>query len=483
MPAVLLVAFACSLPALRNGLAGDDQGLIVSNPQLAAASPLPLFSRAFASGAPAAYRLPVSYYRPLTSLSFWLDRRLWGLNPLPYHLHNLLLNVLATALVFLVLNLLLASPAFAALGSLLFALRPMHAEPIAWISGRTDLLMSVLVLAAFYLFLRSESRLRNARRQLSVFGVAAFTLALLAKETAVVFPAFYLLWFIFARTPGPRTAKNWTVPAVLFVLTAGFLTARSGILGSVARLTPDTAPGQFPVLMLNTLGLYIKLFFAPFSHRPYYPFRPDFLSADAYGLLAVLFTVTALILLGRLRERVGSSGLWWALLFLLPVLNLLFLSGPIAAERFLYLPSFGLILLLATIVRRLTLERRRLAAVATALSLVAASLLATNLLAAIPVWRSDLSLAEAMVKATPDFPMARNSLGVAYYSKGERALARQEFQHALDARPDYLRALVNLARLELAEGNPDSARPLLEQARQLAPNDPQVRALLPALTR
>jgi tetratricopeptide (TPR) repeat protein len=597
-----------TLPALKNRFCGDDLGLIVNNPQLAATSPLPLLTRSFASGAVAAHRLPVSYYRPLTSSSFWLDRHLWGLRPLPYHLHNLLLNLACVVFVFLILNLLLSSPIAAAIGSLLFALHPMHAESVAYVSGRTDLLMSVFVLAAFYLLLLAHKRMD---RRLVALAIVAFALALLAKETAVMFPFFCLAWFVSAelihrrdgnRESGPRGRLGWIVFAALLVTTAGYLTTRAGILGPGLRLTPDVRPAQFPALVLNTLGLYFKLFFFPFRHQPYYPFRADFRSFNGYGAFAIGIVLLAVVaakvrILNSsfgLRHSSFFLGLSWTLLFLLPVLNLLFLSGPIAAERFLYLPSFGMILLVAALVHRFVRARRRMSLAVVTVSLAVAVMLAINLLTNLSIWRDDLTLSRAIAKATPDFAMAHNSLGVALKEQGQvtaaepefaraislkpdyaeahnnlgatrealgdrnsalaeyrlavnydstyavarnnlgaalgalgepdsaiveflaalrfdpdnaeahnnlgvtyyslltshyspltthyKELARQEFLSALKLRPDYVRALVNLARLELADGNRDAARDLLDRARRIAPDDRQVQALLPVLS-
>ena len=266
----------------------------------------------------------------------------------------------------------------------------MHAESIAWVSGRTDLLAAVFVLGSFYLLLRSTRPWHTA------LGVTAFALALLAKETAVMFALFYLLWALVRR-------KGWLIPATLLVLAAGFFALRAGVLGSSFRLTPGVSAGQFPALMLSTLGLYVKLFFFPFAHQPYHPFRPDFLSANAYGLLAVLFAVAVFLLLqsrpvaptgsvrGPTDSPSGRFGLWWALLFLLPVLNLLFLSGPIAAERFLCVPSFGFAWLVVALGQRLSARRRRLAQASVAVSLLISVTMGVGLLNTIPTRRSDLS--------------------------------------------------------------------------------------------
>ena len=149
--------------------------------------------------------------------------------------------------------------------------------------------------------------------------------------------------------------------------------------------------------------------------------------------------------------------LWWALLFLLPVLNLLFLGGPIAAERFLYLPSFGFVLLVAALVRRFVQHHRRMSLAAKAVSLVVAVLLAFSLLATLSIWYDDLTLSQAMVKTSPDFAMAHNSLGVALKEQGRTADAAREFGRAVSLKPDYAEAHNNLGTTKEAMGDRSAA--------------------------
>jgi Flp pilus assembly protein TadD len=226
---------------------------------------------------------------------------------------------------------------------------------------------------------------------------------------------------------------------------------RSVVVHSPLRLTPGVAAGQFPALVLNSLGLYLKLMFLPFWHQPYYPFRPDFLTVNAYGIAASLFGAAVLLLLFRFHLRTAFAGGWWALLFLLPVANLLFLSGPIAAERFLYLPSFGLILVPAMLLNRLQPGSRARALGGIVILLSAA--FALNAARTSRVWRSDLSLAQAMTRATPDFPMAHHRLGVALKYTGNPTGAAAEFRQAVKLKPDYAEAHTSLGTLLEAQGD------------------------------
>jgi pimeloyl-ACP methyl ester carboxylesterase len=149
---VLLVAGLASLaylPTLKYGFVWDDRALIVDNQDLDAPSPARFFGQSFTHWWAKKGLVPDAYYRPLVMTSFWLDHKAWGTNPYGFHLTNVLLNTIASVLVAALLVELLGRswPAFVA--GLVFALHPAHVESVAFVSGRTDVMMAVFVLLAF----------------------------------------------------------------------------------------------------------------------------------------------------------------------------------------------------------------------------------------------------------------------------------------------------------------------------------------------
>lgn len=454
---ILAASLIVYLPALRNGFVGDDQGLIVNNTRLGQASFLELFGQEFARGATAAHELRVTYYRPLVNLSFWLDRRIWGLNPLGFHLHNLLLNLIAAFLVYLLLLRLIPRPLIAGPAGLLFALHPMHAESVAFISARTDLLMSVLILLAFYFLLAVRPPTRKTNWLPVVLAAICFALALLAKETAIMFAAFPPIWLLLFDRGQDVRRDNWVTSGAFILVAVIHFALRTTVLHSAIRVTPNVAASQFPALMLNTFGLYLKLFFLPFWHVPYYPFDDRFLSFTGYALAALGYIIGAAILFRKWRSPVAPAGFWWGSLFLVPVLNLLFLSGPLAAERFLYLPSFGFVLLLGAIADRFGPRLGPATYSFGGCAAVLAVLFGINTARYTRVWHDDLAFGQAMTAATPDFAMAHNSLGVALENRGDLAGARREFQAAVGLNPDYALAHNNLGSIEEAQGDLNAA--------------------------
>src|SRR6185295_4339407 len=182
LPALLLLAITvvAYLPVLSAGFIWDDDDYVTQNALLQQPGGL---SRIWTEvGA-------TSQYYPLVFTSFWIENKLWGLDPTGYHLTNVLLHALAAILLWRVL-LRLRIPG-ALLAGALFAVHPIHVESVAWITERKNVLSAVFFLAALLLFFRfrppGEPSAGWRKRPGTDYGLAllAFTAALLAKTVAV----------------------------------------------------------------------------------------------------------------------------------------------------------------------------------------------------------------------------------------------------------------------------------------------------------
>src|SRR5438046_7687303 len=154
--ALALLVVAAYLPALHAGFIWDDDAYVTANATLRTLDGL---RRIWLE--PGA----VPQYYPVTFTSFWLEYRLWGLDPVGYHLVNVLLHALNAALVWRILRR-LGLPA-AWLAAALFALHPMQVESVAWVTERKNVLLAALALAALFIALGDEER-TSWRRDLAV---------------------------------------------------------------------------------------------------------------------------------------------------------------------------------------------------------------------------------------------------------------------------------------------------------------------------
>ncbi|UCG41718.1 MAG: tetratricopeptide repeat protein [candidate division WOR-3 bacterium] len=445
-------SFLLYLPTLGHDLVWDDTSLISENLLLAGSSPLDLLGREFWAGSPGdPGETARSFYRPLTVFSFWLDQRVAGTNPAWFHLVNILLNAGVAALVTLLIWDLLGSAVWAGLGGLLFGAHSSHVESVAFVSGRTDLLAGLLVLAAALGLVRS---LRPNRFVWAWLVVTAFPLALLSKETAIVFPILVALAPPLVQTG--YTRRHWLLAAATASLGLGYLVLRSRVLGAMLPRPDLGAPVARLFEVGNTLGLYLGMFFWPLGHHQVkFPADPSFTGPTAYVVLALVFVAALPLAAVRHRLRVALFGGAWTFLFLLPVLNVVRI-GPQAAERLIYLPSAGLVLVVITLLVSLTGVSRALGRTAVASSLVMTFVLGVDAFNRSRVWRDEGTLFAAMAAEAPTAPSAyANLANTVRFKDPDSAITL--YRKTLEFDPGYSAAHLNLGVLLSQQGTHDSA--------------------------
>lgn len=523
---------------LGAGFVYDDYPYVVENADLRGGpGRLPdLFRSSFPSFAPER-----GLYRPVTAATYLLDR-IGDAAPSPVRHHAT--NILLAGAMVLAVHVLLRRvlPAAAALvGALLFAVHPVHAEAVAWVTGRSEILAATfgcLALAGFLDCARGGGRWGKLAA-----ACLALAAGILAKENAaVVLPLFVLAVLVL-----PDVAERRAVPAAVAALgaTAGALAIRFAVLGALApaagqRVGAAGLPGRMP-LVFAAAGEHLRLLLWPHPlHVERMPLAPTAWS-DA-SVIAGMLTVTAwAALLVVLRRRRGPWLLaTWPVVALLPVLHLVPI-GETVAERFLLLPSVGFCGLLGwalTTGSRAAGARRILAAVmiaAGAAGTVQAAAawkdersLWRNAIAhspesagawaglgdsdahagepdqAVPRYRkaleidpgltvARLALATALerigdsrgaleesrraVLDAPDHPAALNNLGARLARAGRTGEAEELFRRAVAAAPRYAPALRNAALAALDGGRPDEARAFLERARAADPQLPGLQEL------
>jgi protein O-mannosyl-transferase len=456
----VVLALAVHFNVLQNGFVWDDIVLLTEEGRTGMAQ----------------QAAPESYYRPVGSMSYRMDRKLWDQNPFGYHLTGLALHACATLLVTLLgLRLFAESPRrvpIATFAGLLFAVHPVHAEAVAWIAGRNDLLPTVFLLIAALAHLAG----RQGTRAVWTFPVflSAMTLALLSKETAapylLVFPLYdLLLW----PRPGPRWRRLLTPSTGLLVfLGLVYVILRIQTLGNLTGRLPLREGGLGDHLhgVLSATGFYMKHLIFPYPLNVFIGL-PEMTSAigtlyTGLGLLAFL-AAAGLTFWGRGARF--AIGLWSVLLGLAAplVLSMTTLVHVPVAERYLYLPSVGFVYIAAGGLFALSnrLRDRHFVVRPQAILLIAA----TTVLMAFSyasyhrnqVWLNETALWEDAVRKSPRAALPHNRLGKDYVRAGRLEDAQREFLLALEGQgyPGILAsAAINLGgtyyeqgRLELAE--------------------------------
>jgi cytochrome c-type biogenesis protein CcmH/NrfG len=414
-------------------------------------------------------------YRPLLFLTFAAEVAWFGRSAAVMHVTNVILGLLAMLVAFAVASALLRSRAGGVAVAGMFALHPLHVEPVSYLSARADLLSGLLALSSAGLALWAGSR--RAREGGGRGLVAAlvsgscllFLLSLFAKEGTIGLPlAVGALWLIDRRRRlvGPILALLAMVP-LYFVVRAIVLSGAPAMAhgGSVLR----------GALALPGLALqYLVSFVAPADLSVVRPLRFEYVVA---GWIAAVLAV-GLIVRARLRPpqtpapesapaRFVAGGLGWAVATTGPAAVVAAMMG-VAADRYAYLPVFGFALAAVALARALWEAwprwRTVMAASATGWALLCTG--ASHL--AIAAWKDPVALYENAVHAEPESSAAHYGMGVVRSQDGRWRESMTAFETAAALDPANMRAWNNLAVVYLNFGRLDDAQRAARRALHLS---------------
>ena len=415
---LLLAGLLVYLPTLRYQFVHDDVAQIVKNPRIRSAHfLLTYFTQDVWAEANYSKQFRSNYYRPGFLLWLFTNYRLFGLHTFWWHLTTLMMHLSSTILVYVLALRLMDDHWTAGFAGLVFALHPAHIEGVVWISGATEPLLTVFFVGALLGYIEYQER--RAKRWLAA-SLILFALALLQKETAVIFPLFAVAYdWLFGRR------KLAEVP--FLALTAVYLILNYD-------LSYVTAPGW-------------RDFWLPLA------------------LLAV--TAVALWRWSQSSSVVALSSIWMALP-ILPVLNLTVLpQGDFAHDRYLYLPSIGFALLVALAVRAVPAAR----AVQSALIALVGSVYAYGLLDQSPYWANNLTLYRRGESTAPQNFWAKNNLGEELFNDHMPAEAIPLLERALDGNASSRTAFV-LGLCEIELNDLKHAESAFRLAMELQSSDP-----------
>ena len=418
--------------------------------------------------------------RPVLMFSYWVNTRISLDDTSSYHVFNVIIHALAGVFIFLVIRRLLkwagaeerSRAPWAAFGALLFLLHPFQAESVAYISGRSDALCGMFACASFAAFLCRRSSAISWAGVLPV--VLLFGAAVLTKEQAVVLPALFVLTDLWWNPDSPLRAvrANWKLYAVLALGAAGAvalfwnLIVGFGTGGSAGFSMKDLTWYQYLFTEFRAVFAYVFNFLLPvnLSVDWDFPFSHTILEHGAIFGLAALLALAAAAWRYRRSFPLAGYGYFVFLVLLSPTSSVLPIKDPIADRR-MYLPMLGLILIAIDLLRRLKVERKVLAMGAAALLVAAA--LATH--ARAEVWSSPITLWQDTARQSPNKFRAHFHLAYAYQEEGRNDLAVAEFQKTAELSPPTADLLLDWGLAYDGLNQPEKA---LEKFRQAAAVQP-----------
>jgi tetratricopeptide (TPR) repeat protein len=474
---IILICLAAFL-AYANSLGGDfvfdDNEQIVENQNLRSWDNI---ARGFAThvwafreqGESTNVPAPLPYYRPLFTVMLTAEYQLFGLQPQFWHLVSLLLHIICSIEIFYITLMLSRRKFVALIASVIFAVHPVHAESVSWISGMTDPLFGVFFLAALYYYLkRRDSDSSAEKRKYLVLSLLFFIVSAFAKETAL---SLVILIFgyevivsegkVSARLiEAAKRALPFAAAALLYLI------PRYLVLGEMMWSNPQAPvrPLSYTLLTLPfVICNYLLHLVWPVGLSVTYDTRFITTAASpAFFLPAVILAVLAGLLI-YFRDRVGRQ-VWLALLLifvpLLPVLNL----GQVSQEQYLvfdhylYIPVAGLGYLVGLALFALSQSR------AEKVSFAAAAILVIGLVIGAHFenrsWANSYAVWSNAARVSPNYWAPQYNTALELLKEKQYDGARAMLERAVTLKPDEAtvydalgRAYLGMGRLEDAEAN------------------------------
>lgn len=426
----------------------------------------------FSSGMPGFSSLiKGGYYRPIINLAYSIDYWIWGLNPLGFHLTNVLLHTLTGILLYLLLIRVLALEPVAFFSVVFFLAHPIHTEAVSWISGRADMVFTLFYLLALMFYMKACTDQAQGYSKYKHYLISGlfFIFSLLSKEMAITLPLIIILYDICFRFRNRLSYLTQAVKGYIFYfgILGGYLLFRYAILGGVG--SGQVIPGNsFVTTFYTTSRIFagyiwqllfpIKLVVADVVRLAYTITDPSVIGS----VLVLLLLIVAGILFLRTQPEL-SFGIFWFFITLIPVSNFV-PALHLRAERFLYIPSIGFCLILASLLWR-WYALMRTKGHQWRWVVISASIAITMVYGVLTFdrnfdWKNDLTIFSDAIRKSPYTREAYVELGVTYreikkYNEAERA-----FLAALEEREGYTSFVQpqvvrqNLAEIYLITGQP-----------------------------
>jgi hypothetical protein len=520
---VLALTFAVYAPTLRYQFVHDDRGQIVENPAVHSWHLVPTYFTSHVWAAVMPEELG-NYYRPVFLLWLRINDAVFGNHAWGWHLTTILAHLSTTLLVYFLALRFGGSRDLALLAALIFGLHPAHIEAVAWVSGVTEPLLGVLLLASFLAYARWR---RESARKWRLISLALFALALGEKETALILPALLLAYdWIFEKRSAdssseaclqsfPRSLSSTqmgerefapqslghlrssdSIPAFagvtpiqyrrivtwcggalrriwpfLFPI-ALYIPARIYALKGVSHAVTPLSMEQLAFTWPSLIWFWIRHLIWPAGLSTFYNFpaviTPTLKNFTFPGIFDVCIGVALFIgVRGSCTAAISAA---WLVLPLIPLLDLrVFVADDFAHDRYLYLPSIGLSILIALILKKVcrgSLQWWGISAPLLAVALCLAAALSYGTITQSFYFHDNLTFYAYNHSMAPHNPNAESNYATILAERGLYGPALEKFSEVVAQNPNYWTAVYDLGLTYYKMGNlPEAEKYFLEAIR------------------
>ncbi|MBP1762825.1 MAG: hypothetical protein H6Q64_2367, partial [Firmicutes bacterium] len=428
--------------------------------------------------------ISAGFWHPLTWLSLMFDYQLYGLNAGGYHLTNLILHILSTLMLFWLFNRMTGSIWRSAFIATFFALHPLRVESVAWIAERKDVLSAFFWMLTLCLYVYYTEK-PIIRRYLLV--LLSFAFGLMSKSMVVTLPIVMILldyWplgrFQLRDSKLSETGISGIIPLwqlkekiTLFILSAFF-----SIMTMHAKLPATHIPLDFRIANAPvSFVTYLEKTFWPHDLAVFYPFSYQLPVWQVLGASVLILFISSAVIVVMKRFPYLFVGWLWYLITILPVIGIIQVGEFARADRFTYLPSIGIALMLAWSIPRMFQNAGMRSKVLFPAGTAVLVILAVLTWQQCGYWKDSIELFNHTLLVTKDNDLAHNNLatalvergkneeavyhynkvihlkqnnavayfnrGTAFYNLGRYQMAIQDYKRAIRLKPDYVGAYNN----------------------------------------
>jgi len=490
---IITVVFFVWVGAILGDFVYDDSALIVNNPFIKSPQNLGLlFSKNYISSPVSDFFYQGAYnmgsgestYRPVATLSYFVNYALFGLKPWGYRLTNVLLHAVNAALVYILLLQLFAWPKFAILAGLLFGVHPSSAEVIACTGFRPNILAMLFSLLTIMLYFKAQDKASvKARYSFLALSLFCFFLAVFSKEIAVFLPlALFTCEYYRKNCNFKKVLSSWKSYLWYLALPLVYLAVYFFLMRPTQNIFDAGGWLRNTVRVADIFGAYLKNMVFP----------EDLVMIPPMAMLKSYFNITAgavfLIWSGYvlLRKRKFSPeisfGILWFLIWALPMNNFFNTFRILIANRFLYIPLVGFTAVIAVLLIKFGDKKNiltaRLPSLKYILPLASLSYFSIFAFSNSALWKNELLICMSVVEKYPESPTARVDLGETWFKRGNYPEALYEFDIAVSKAQgklslfDFVRVYSDAGQIFMARGEYKRAEEKYREAIAVTPNMP-----------
>jgi tetratricopeptide (TPR) repeat protein len=470
---LVLVTTALYWPATRYDFSNlDDPEFITENPHVQGGLNWEGVKWAFCNTEQAAY------WAPLMWLSHMLAWQFFGSNACGHHLVNILLHAANAALVFLVFRRMTGATWRSAVLAALFGLHPLRVESVVWVTERKDVLSTLFWMLALWTYVKYVEAVGCQNSKSSTWygaTLAMFVFGLMSKAMLVTVPCVLLLldYWPLQRFKPDRVWQLLTEKIPFFALAvaasaATFMVQKhGGAMAGVGNLPLGARIGN----ALISYCRYLEKLFWPTDLAVFFP-APGLWPMIQVFLAGVLMAgISVLLFIKRRRYPFLLMGWLWFCGTLVPVIGLAQSGEQAMADRFSYVPSLGVFILVIWGACELTRHWRHQMIVLSVAGSVAIVLCIRFTQQQLGYWKDDETLFQHALEITENNYFAHKTLGNIYLKKGRSAEAISQLQKVIRLIPDNADAHDNLGTAYLKKGQMDEAINQFQEAIRLKPDN------------